>query len=369
MATGKRKFPSSLLWGGIGVVILLLGVGSALFYLNRGQDDSEGGLGGIQGLMDRFSGKTAEEEQPPAGQAPAAIAAREPAGAEEQREPEPIVPEVRTYTIQQGENLWAIARRGELVDSPWNWRKIVLQNKDKISYASISQDTGDWKVVVKAGKELTVRADSPGEPIEVKKKYALQLLSAPERNLKKAVDIVKMLLADGCFAYLYRFEHEGRIYYRVRVGFYETKEEAETAGRAIHEFYADKKVFPAEYVVFLPSFREMRGERLDFGVQKSHPFVIDFPQRQSREQAMEDLKKVAPSIEFAYIAEKNDEEAGAKIYRARAGYFRSEEIARNLIQEQDAGDGGLWSEAKVTLLEEFREALPGQHINVGKPSS
>ena len=220
-----------------------------------------------------------------------------------------------------------------------------------------------------AGNEAAVRADPPGEPGEIKKKYALQLLSAPEKNLKRAVDIVKMLLADGCFAYLYRFEHEGRSYYRVRVGFYETKEEAEAAGKAIHEFYADKKVFPKEYVVFLPSFREMRGERLDFGVQKSHPFVIDFPQRQSREQAMEDLKNVAPAIEFAYIAEKQDEAAGTKVYRARAGYFRTEETAQNLIQKQNRGDGGLWSDAKVTLLEKFQEALPGQHIKVGKPSS
>lgn len=366
MATGTKGFSSTLLWGGIGVVILLLGVGSAFFYLSRGQDESENGLGGIQGLMERISDKK-DEERERAGEPPAASTAREEG--REAEELEPAAPLVRTYTLQEGENLWAVANRGELVDSPWNWPRIVFQNKDKISYASLSEDTGKWKVVVRAGKELTVRSEEPGEPKEVEKKYALQLLAAPERNLKQALEIVKMLLSDGYFAYLYRIEVNGEQYYRVRVGFYESKEEGEKAGDAIHEFYAEKKVFPPNYVVFLPSFREMRGERLDFGAQKTHPFVIEFPKRESRDEAMEDLKNVAPAIEFAYIAEKEDSETGNTVFRARGGYFRNEKMAQSLIEEQQTGDGGLWGEARVTLLEKFQEALPGQQVKVGKPSS
>jgi hypothetical protein len=356
MANGRKsRIPSSLLWGGIGVIILLLGVGSALFYLNRGQEESAERFGTIKGMMSRFSGDKEEGMMPPG--AP-------PAG--------PIMPDIRTYTVRKDENLWAIARRGELVDSPWGWPAIVRQNREKISYSTYStveRDPGVWTVFVNTGRELTVTSAPPGEPKEVPKKLALQLLSAPERNLSRAMDIVKMLLRDGYYAYLYLIDVNGVNYYRVRVGFYETPEQAKAAGQEIHARYAEKKVFPENYIVFLPSFREMRGERLDFGVQRSHPWVIEFPQRENREQAMADLKAVAPANEFAYLAEQRDETSGSVVFRTRVGFFRTEEQAKALVEQQGQAGNGLWGQAEVTRRERFDEALPGQQVKVGKPSS
>ena len=185
MATGRR-IPSFVLWGGLGVAILLLGVGSALFYFNRSQQDN----GLASGLANLFGSLTSTDEQKmEAEQAP-----------------------LRTYTVQDGDNLWAIARKGELVDNPWEWRNIVVQNKDKIDYAFVSQDTGDWKVMVETGQTLEVRAPPPPDPnAPVKKKFALQLLSAPETHMNRALKIVKMLLSDGYYAYLYRIEIKGQL--------------------------------------------------------------------------------------------------------------------------------------------------------------
>ena len=216
--------PSSVLWGGLGIAILLLGVGSALFYFSRSQDES-GTASGLAGLFKRFTSKVSD------------IVSGD-------SEPSSYMGPSRTYTVQDGDNLWAIARKGELVDNPWEWRNIVVQNKDKIEYAFVSQDTGDWKVMVEKGQTLEVRAPRPPDPNKpVKKKLALQLLSAPESHMARALKIVKMLLNDGYYAYLYRIEVKGQQYYRVRVGFFANKGAAERTGAEINERYKDKKIF------------------------------------------------------------------------------------------------------------------------------
>lgn len=359
MATGNRRMiPSSVLWGGLGVVILLLGVGSALFYFSRSQDES-GTASGLAGLFKKLTSGVSD------------LVSSEP----EQEQEDDRGP-ARTYTVQDGDNLWAIARKGELVDNPWEWRNIVIQNKDKIEYAFVSQDTGHWKVMMEKGQTLEVRAPRAPDPDKpVKKKLALQLLSAPESNLNQALKIVKMLLGDGYYAYLYRIEIKGQQYYRVRVGFFESRYDADRAGADINERYKDKKIFRDPFMVFLPSFREMRGERLDFGVQKTKPWIIDFPQRGTHERALEDLKKVSPMAEFAYIAQKHDKLSGVYVYRTRVGYFSTESDARAIIRshakngtEALRGKGTLWNKAVVTSVAGFQESLPGQQMKVGDPA-
>lgn len=343
MATGRRV-PSSVLWGALGVAILFLGVGSALFYVSRSQEKTSG-PSGLARLFERITSSVAD-----------------------------VVKPSRSYTVREGDNLWAIARKGELVDNPWEWRKIVVQNKDKIEYAFISQDTGDWKVMMETGQTLEVSApDKPDPGTPIKKKFALQLLSAPESHMNRALKIVKMLLGDGYYAYLYRIEVKGEQYFRVRVGFFETKGEAQRAGVDIASRYQGKKIFREQFMVFWPSFREMRGERLDFGVVKTKPWVIQFPQRGTHDKALDDLKAVSPAAEFAYIAQKHDKLSGIYVYRTRAGYFPTEAEAKAAIKQHAKngtealqGRGGIWDDATVTSLEGFKEMLPGQRMKIGK---
>jgi hypothetical protein len=219
-----------------------------------------------------------------------------------------------------------------------------------------------------------VRAPPPPDPnAPIKKKLALQLLSAPESHMGRALKIVKMLLSDGYYAYLYRIEVKGQQYYRVRVGFFENKGAAERAGKDIRQRYEDKKIFREDFMVFLPSFREMRGERLDFGVQKTNPWVIEFPKRGTHERALDDLKRVSPAAEFAYIAQKHDKLSGVYVYRTRVGYFPTQDDAMATIRSHakngtDAlrGKGGLWNQAVVVSLEGFKETLPGQKVKLGE---
>ncbi len=326
----KLRIPPSVVWGGIGVLIVLLGAGSALYYYGRTQDN------GFSFRKIRLPFLTKKD--------------------------------VRTYTVQDGDNLWAIARKGELVESPWQWRDIVVQNKDKIDYTFVAQDSGHWKVLLEKGQTLSVTARPPPDPdAPVKKKFALQLLSAPEPNLNRALKIVRMMLGDGYYAYLYRIEVKGEQVYRVRVGFFETKALAEKAGKQIHARYAGKKIFPDKYMVFLPSFREMRGERLYYGVQKTRPWVIEFPHRETHAKALDDLKAVSQVSEFAYISQRKDPLSGLFLYRTRVGFFASADNAKELIKQQGKGKGTLWSQARVTSLQKFSEALPGQRVKVAAP--
>ena len=157
----------------------------------------------------------------------------------------------------------------------------------------------------------------------------------------------------------------------MRVGFFENKGAAQRAGTEIHERYREKKIFRSDFMVFLPSFREMRGEGLEFGVQKTRPWVIEFPKRGTHQRALEDLKRVSPAAEFAYIAQKHDKLSGVYVYRTRVGYFSTQDDAMATIRSQakngaDAlkGKGGLWDQAIVVSLEGFKETLPGQNVKI-----
>jgi hypothetical protein len=177
--------------------------------------------------------------------------------------------------------------------------------------------------------------------------------------------IVRQLMTDGHFAYLYRHEADGKRFFRIRVGFYKTEDEAKQAGQALLGRYS--KVFK-EYWAMRPSEVELKGGHLDFGVQQARPWVVELPQRGSHHDALEDLRKVTAASEFAYIAQKRDAAATPAhyFYRTRIGFFASEADARKFVDDHK-GAAPLLSEGQAVQVDNFQEALPGQNLKMGKP--
>ncbi len=332
-----------LLWGGVAVLAVLAGLAVAWYFLVRPGGFTEGGL--LRVTKDFLPGKS---ESKPGTAAP---------GAGPQAE--------RTHTVKPGENLWAIAKKGDLVATPWEWRTILVQNKDKISYAFISEEDGAWKVMVEEGKELKVRPPNSTAQGAAEKQYAVQVLTVPENRLPYATGVVKTLLADGQYAYLYRRDFGGKSWYRIRAGFFPSQEQARQAGEAILAKYADKKLFK-EYWVMLPSHRELRGELIDFGAQQVKPWVAQLPDRGTHEKSLEDLRALSPETEFVYISQRKDKDSGKFIYRTRVGFFTDEQKAQAFIA-QKSGTVPVLADAKAVKVENFEEALPGQNLKLGKP--
>lgn len=338
----KRRINPALLWGGIGFVVVFLGVAVALWYLSQNGFDDR--MAGMEQLVETY-----REEEPGA----------EPAAGEGER----------TYRVQEGDNLWSIARQGNLVDEPWEWRTIMVQNKDKIDYAFLAEESGQWKVLIETGEELRVRAQPPVETSgPVKKKFAVQLMTVPARRLPEALGIVKTLLSDGDYGYLYRIEEDGEPAYRVRVGFFETQQEADSAARAIVARYSEMPQYPRDYWVVVPSDRELRGDLLDFGAQRTRPWVIELPQRGTHGEALEELRQAAGLGEFVYIAQGRGGHAARFVYRTRIGFFETAEQADEVLQEHRERWPQL-SRARIVELKNFAETLPGQRFKTRAPSS
>ncbi len=345
-APGAKQPPGRLrtflIWGGVGGVAVLAGLALAWYFLVPPGALREGGL--LRVTKDFL----------PAGSEAAKGPAKSAADAE------------RTHTVQPGENLWSIAKKGDLVSTPWEWRTILVQNKDKISYAFISEEDGVWKVMVEEGKELKVRPPTHTAQGAADKQYAVQVLTVPETRLQYATDVVKTLLADGQYAYLYRRDFGGKSWYRIRAGFFPTQEQARQAGEAIVAKYADQKLFK-EFWVMLPSHRELRGELIDFGAQQVKPWVAQLPDRDSHAKALEDLRLLSPESDFVYISQRRDKDSGKFVYRTRVGFFTDEQKAKEFIARK-TGTLPLLAEAKAVKVETFEEALPGQNLKLGKPA-
>ena len=362
----KRKFSSTLLWGLLGLVILTAGVVSALYYMNRERIQTDARLKVIKDFVAKVDqtiekGRSTLSTTLEKGRSAAGVATEKLSGMKPDS--------VRfpggggTYTVKGGENLWRIATQSGLVENPWQWRTILIQNRDKIEWAFINEDEQDWKVMIARGQQLSVRPDGqPRVEVSGEKKYTFQLASMNERQLKRGLFVVRTLMKDGYYAYLYRHEDKGQVFFRIRSGFYDSEARAKSLGAEIKARYVKQNFFPDALWVVQPSAAEQRGEGLVFGAQLANPWVVELRDRDSHADALSDLHQVAKAGDFAYIWQMQNPLNKRFVYRVRIGFFGSEAAARKLLEGKS---GEPWGDAKSLKVDKFEETLPGQPMVLG----
>lgn len=284
----------------------------------------------------------------------------------------------KSYIVEEGDNLWKIAKKKEFAGDPWKWKTILIQNKSKINYTIFSEETGQWKVMVDAGKRLVFK---PQESAKTKtsfdrtrkKRYAVQLLSLNTDQLDRGVDIVKFLIKDGYHAYLYRTREkikrpnlkQAQYFYRIRIGFFETEREALSVGEDILEQYGDQNIFPEDYWAVLPSYSELNGELIDFGIQRNKPWIIQLTDDTSRKEAINDLKSLAELVDYSYISQKRNED-GSYHYRTRVGFYENREDAGKALAKINQKVPDHFYNAEILEIKHVMEDAIGQ--STGKSS-
>ena len=286
--------------------------------------------------------------------------------------------EEKSYIVEEGDSLWKIASKKDVLGDPWKWKTILIQNKEKINYTIFSEETGQWKVMVDAGKRLIVKPEDTEKTATSfdktrKKRYAVQLMSLNTDQLEKAVDIVKMLIKQGYHAYLYRTRDKiksrslskAQHFYRIRVGFYETEGEALAVGEDIVYQFESKRIFPPDYWAVLPSYSELNGELIDFGIQRNKPWIIQLAEQNSRTQAIEDLKTLTEAVDYSYISQKRTS-AGSLVYRTRVGFFETRADAEKKLASIQRNAQGRFLNSEILELRHVMETALGQ--STGKTS-
>jgi hypothetical protein len=221
--------------------------------------------------------------------------------------------------------------------------------------------------MIAQGQRLTVKPDGqPRAEVSGEKKYTFQLASMNERQFKRGQFVVRTLMKDGYYAYLYRHEDKGQTFYRIRSGFYDSEAKAKALGAEIKERYAKQNFFPEALWVVQPSAAEQRGEGLVFGALLANPWVVELRDRDTHAAALSDLHLVAKAGDFSYIWQTKNELTKRFVYRVRIGFFGSEDAAKKLLQGKS---GEPWGDAKTLKVDKFEETLPGQPMFLGEARS
>ena len=274
--------------------------------------------------------------------------------------------------IEEENFRWKIASDGDSVEDEWKWKTILIQNRAKINYTIFSDETNQWRINIDSGQRLMYSSSEEKKSVmsfdrSRKKRFALQLISMDSNQLEKAIETVRFLVKEGYFAYVYRTEDKIRTsaskkpqyFYRVRVGFFERESEAFAMGQEIFERYQSKQIFPPDYWAVLPSFRELNGELIDFGIQRSKPWIIQLAKYEDRNLAIQNLKSVTSTVDFSYISQKKHSN-GTMSYRTRVGFFETEKEAQKILARIQTKNEGAFRKASLIKLKRIKEAAPGQ---------
>ncbi|MDH5753206.1 MAG: SPOR domain-containing protein [Deltaproteobacteria bacterium] len=362
---GKK---GGLLWIIVGVLILLLGAASGLYYFKRDTIKKDSRLKVIQDFVDKLDstiGKGTDKIKESLGQGKD-DKSRKPGAAKPGKDDEGLgfgsFFTGSSYEVQHGDNLYSIAQKGSLVENSWEWRRIMVQNRDKIDYAFISEEDPQWKVVMAEGQELTVSEEQvfpPRLPTEGKK-YSVQLVSLPDNSYRRGVKVASSLISDGYYAYVYRADAGGKSVYRIRSGLYNSEEEARMVADEIRMRYQEHNWFPDAPWISVPEEAELLGEMLDFGALLINPWVITVTSRDKHSEALADMKQIKNGGIFAYLSQGRDT-SGRFVYRTRVGYFPSKGEAEKVIADHK---GPLWETAVPEMVIRFEEASPGQLLRL-----
>jgi len=234
---------------------------------------------------------------------------------------------------------WSILNEGQLANTE-SWQTIFVQNKSKLEYTIIPQSSRDWELIQERRKvkiRFRSEVDVMKDILSRKKrgKYAIQLFSLSEDEIPKVMSLLRLLMNDGHYTYLYRssVKFEGKYWYRLRVGFFKNVEESMEIGNEIAQKYKNSGLFPKKHWTVFPSSRELSREIIDLQQPITKSWIIELPLYRSKEDAIRELILFSLNTNFAYISQKRGLENDSIQYRIRVGFFEADTQAKKKLRQ------------------------------------
>ena len=233
-------------------------------------------------------------------------------------------------------NVFPISSPGVSAD---NWHTILIQNRSKIDYTITPLAPRDWHLVRNNNSiRIQFRSElSPVKDILARKKrgkFSLQLISVEQERFPLAISLLSRLLNDGHYAYLQRSESKfkGKIWYRVRVGFFKNLEDARSTGKKIFNKYKSDEYFSSKYWPVRPGSQELSRPLIDLSQPLNKPWIIQLPYYKSQAAALEDMAELNHETDFSYVSQKLESDSSGKLnFRIRIGFFETRKEANRKI--------------------------------------
>ena len=150
------------------------------------------------------------------------------------KKPAPAVPkqEKDVYNTKEGDNLMGISGKADIYDDPLKWPFLYRDNSEALS--SIKDNNKFYLAPLPANTSLKIVSREKAETNlenRARKYFIINIISSP--YLEKLTPLLVKLIDGGHFAYLLKTTVDGKEWFRLRTGFYESRSEANKEGDKI----------------------------------------------------------------------------------------------------------------------------------------
>ncbi|MDX2470088.1 MAG: hypothetical protein QNL04_05875 [SAR324 cluster bacterium] len=270
--------------------------------------------------------------------------------------------------IVESKTGWQILNRFEVLDFPKQRRIIWIQNKNSFFAPLFATKPQKWSPFVKEKRVLTYNQfdSSKIDPSKISfskarnKRFGLQLFSLPEKNTPEAMQLVEDLLEKGFLGYLQRSQNKNSVegqknqsyFYQIRVGFFDSEEDAVEAGEAIALLFPDHPLISKRLWVVLPSFGEISAELADFRIQRNKPVAISFSPVSTLDLALKQMITASPFTSFSYVTMQTLSN-GKFQYRLKVGFFENRAAADSSLKDILDKNPRLFKGAQISRAKDF----------------
>ena len=244
-----------------------------------------------------------------------------------------------SHLVETDRPFWQVFPISSPGVSAENWHTILVQNRFKIDYTITPLAPRDWHLI---RKNKSIRVQFRSELFGVKDilarkkrgKFSLQLVSIEHDKFPLAISLLSRLLNDGHYAYLHRTDSKfgGKLWYRLRVGFFKNLEDARLTGKKILEKYKEDEFFASKYWPVQPGSQELSRPVIDLTQPLNKPWVIQLPYYKSQADALKDLAELNTETDFSFVSQKLESDTSGKLkFRIRIGFFETKRDAGRKI--------------------------------------